>query len=71
MLSVSFVFFTSLLCALSIVFIELFHMIHTKQQNGIVVWKVAESVADTLDSMLNADASELDTETDQTLDSPV
>ena len=45
-------------------------MIHTKQQNGIVVWKVAAAVADRMDSMLNADA-DADAEADQTLDSPV
>ncbi len=62
-------FFTSALCVISIAIIELFHMMHTKQQNGIVFWKATETVVDTLDAMLNSDTH--DPESHQQLDSPV
>jgi Flp pilus assembly protein TadG len=65
-------FTTSLLCALSLVFIELFHMMHTKQQNGIVFWRAVDAMADKMNSMLNTEACEPDPrEPQQPLDSPV
>ncbi len=65
-------FTTSLLCALGIVFIELFHMMHTKQQNGIVFWRAVDAVADKMVSMLNTDAHDPDPQLQQPpLDSPV
>jgi hypothetical protein len=50
-------FATSLLCALSIAIIELFHMDHRKQQNMHLplFWSTADTVADTIDSLLNTD----------------
>ena len=69
MLSVFFAFFTSLYGIACIVIIELFHIEYMKQQNGIVVWKAANIVANTMDSMLNVDAH--DPELLPPLDSPV
>jgi len=69
MLSIFFAFFTSLFCVACIVIIELFHIEYMKQQNGIVVWKAANVVANKMDSMLNVDAHDL--EPQPPLDSPV
>jgi hypothetical protein len=46
MVTAALAFFTSLLCAMSIAIIELFHMIHTKQLNGIVFWKAVDACVD-------------------------
>jgi hypothetical protein len=50
-------FATSLLCALSIAIIELFHMDHTKQQNKSLppFWSAVDTVDDTIDSLLVAE----------------
>lgn len=49
MLMATLAFLTSLLCVTCIATIELFHIVYAKQPNGVVFWKVVETIADELD----------------------
>ncbi len=58
-------FLTSFLCAACIAIIELFHMDHMKQPNGILFWRTVDACIDKFTPLSKDDVN------DPGLDSPV
>jgi hypothetical protein len=56
MLITTLAFLTSFLCAACIATIELFHIVYTKQQNGIIFWKAMDTFVDAIEPELEPES---------------
>lgn len=56
MVAFMFAFLTSFLCAACIATIELFHIVYTKQQNGIIFWKAMDTLVDAIEPELEPES---------------